>query len=79
MTFSSFRETSKPLFKVLKIMNIYEINLYLITNFICLHCYGKLQEPIRLLTRIIQGHLKKYTLILKEQVMENFLFNMEEQ
>ena len=32
-TFSSFRETSQPLFKLLKIMNIYEINLYLIANF----------------------------------------------
>ena len=45
MTFSSFRETSKPLFKVLKIMNIYEINPYLrIANFIYLHCCGKLQD-----------------------------------
>ena len=79
MTFLSFRETFKPLFKVLKIMNIYEVNLYLIANFIYLHCYGKLQEPIRLLTRIIQGQHKKYTLILKEQIMENFLFNIEEQ
>ena len=34
MTFSSFRETSQPLFKILKIMNIYEIHLYLIANFI---------------------------------------------
>ena len=33
MTFSTFRETSQPLFKLSKIMNTYEINLYLIANF----------------------------------------------
>ena len=42
MTFPSFRETSQPLFKLLKIMNIYEINLYLTANFMYLHNYGKL-------------------------------------
>ena len=45
MTFSSFRETSQPLFKLLKKMNIYEINLNLIANFMYLHYYGKLSEP----------------------------------
>ena len=45
MTFSSFRETSQPLFKLL-IMNIYEINLYLIANFMYLHYYGKLPETL---------------------------------
>ena len=44
MTFSGFRETSKPLFKLLKVMNIYEINLYLNENFMYLHYYGKLPE-----------------------------------
>ena len=44
MTFSSFRETSQPLIKLLKIMNIYEINLYLIANFMYLHYSGKLPE-----------------------------------
>ena len=44
MTFPSFRETSQPLFKLLKIMNIYEINLYLFANFMYLHNYGKLPE-----------------------------------
>ena len=44
MTFSSFQETSQPLFKLLKIMNIYEINLYLIANFMYLHYYDKLPE-----------------------------------
>ena len=45
MTFSSFRETSQPLFKsVLKKINIDEINLYLTANFIYLHYYGKLPE-----------------------------------
>ena len=29
MTFSSFQETSHPSFKLLKVMNVYEINLYL--------------------------------------------------
>ena len=43
-TFSSFRETSQPLFKLLKIMNIHEINLYLIANFMYLHYYGKRPE-----------------------------------
>ena len=43
-TFSSFRETSQPLFKLLKIMNIYEINLCLIANFMYLHYYGKRPE-----------------------------------
>ena len=28
---------------------------------------------------IILGQLQKYTLILKEQIMENFLFSIEEQ
>ena len=32
------------MFKLLKIMNIYEINLYLIANFMYLHYYGKLAE-----------------------------------
>ena len=40
MTFSSFRDTSQPLFKLLKIMNIYETNLYLIVNFVYLHSYN---------------------------------------
>ena len=44
MTFSGFRETSKPLFKLLKVMNIYEINLYLNENFMYLHYYGKRPE-----------------------------------
>ena len=44
MTFSSFCETYQPLFELLKIMNIYEINLYLIANFMYLHYYGKLPE-----------------------------------
>ena len=44
MTFSSFRETSQPLFKLLKILNIYETNLYLIANFMYLHYYGKRPE-----------------------------------
>ena len=45
MTFSSFRETSQPLFKsVLKKINIDEINLYLTANFMYLHYYGKLPE-----------------------------------
>ena len=30
-------------------------------------------------TPIILGQLQKYTLILKEQIMENLLFNIEEQ
>ena len=42
MTFSRFCETSQPLFELLKIMNIYEINLYLIANSMYLHYYGKL-------------------------------------
>ena len=41
MTFSGFRETSQPLFKLLKVMNIYEINLYLNENFMYLQYYGK--------------------------------------
>ena len=44
MTFSDFGETSKPLFKLLKVMNIYEINLYLNENFMYLHNYGKRPE-----------------------------------
>ena len=44
MTFSGFQETSQPSFKLLKIMNVYEINLYLIVNFMHLHYYGKLPE-----------------------------------
>ena len=44
MTFSGFRETSKPLVKLLKVMNIYEINLYLNENFMYLHYYGKRPE-----------------------------------
>ena len=44
MTFSSFRETSHLLFELLKIMNIYKINLHLMANFMYLHYYGKLPE-----------------------------------
>ena len=44
MTFSSFRKTSQPLFKLFERMNIYEINLYLIANFMYFHYYGKLPE-----------------------------------
>ena len=79
MTFSSFRETSQPLFKLLKKMNIYEINLNLIANFMYLHYYGKLSEPFNDYFVIndswpstILGQLQKYTSILKEQIMENF-------
>ena len=86
MTFSSFRETFQPLFKLLKIMNIYEINLYLIANFMYLHYYGKHPETFDnyfvkmiLYTPIVLGQLQKYTLNLKEQIMENFLFSIEEQ
>ena len=32
------------MFKLLKIRNIYEINLYLIANFMYLHYFGKLPE-----------------------------------
>ena len=44
MTFSSFRETSQPSFKLLKVMNIHEMNLFLTANFMYLHNYGKLPE-----------------------------------
>ena len=30
-------------------------------------------------TPLILGQIQKYTLILKEQIMENFLFTIEEQ
>ena len=46
MTFSIFRETCQPLFKLLKILNIFEINLYLIVNFMYLHYYGKRPETL---------------------------------
>ena len=67
MTFSSSSfSTSQPLFKLLKIMNIYEINLYLIANFMYLHYYGKLPETFNhyflimiVYTAIILGQLQK--------------------
>ena len=46
MTFSSFRETCQPLFKILKILNIFEINLYLTANFMYLHYHGKCPETL---------------------------------
>ena len=80
MTFSSFRETCQPLFKLLQI-NILEIKLYLIANFMYLHYYGKRPETLNDYF-VINGsihykntavdQLQKYKLILKEQITENF-------
>ena len=81
MTFSSFRETCQPLFKLLKILNILEIKLYLIANFMYLHYYGKRPETLNdyfVINGSIHyknttvGQLQKYKLILKEQITENF-------
>lgn len=51
-----------------------------------LHYYSKLPETfdnyfIKMIvhTLIILGQLQKYTLNLEEQIMENFLFTIEEQ
>ena len=65
---------------------MYEINLYLIADFMYLHYHGKLPETFidyfiisDSILSYNKGQLQKYTLILKEQIMENFLFSIEEQ
>ena len=39
-----------------------------------LHYYGKLPETFN---HYFVGQLENYTLILKEQIMENFLFSID--
>ena len=87
MTFSSFRETSQPLFKLLKIMNVYETNLYLIANFMYLHYCGKRPEtfdnyfvPKRIVyTPIILGvkrtNFEKFSLQYRGAIIWNSLPN----
>ena len=42
MTFSKYREESRPIFVLLKLMNIYELNMYFIALFMYLYFHDKL-------------------------------------
>ena len=42
MTFSKYREESRPIFVSLKLMNIYDLNVYFIAPFMYLYFHDKL-------------------------------------
>ena len=52
MTFAKFRDESKPLFLALDILNIYELNLYLITLFMYSYFNDNLPEYFLNYTRL---------------------------
>ena len=52
MTFSKYRQKSRPLFLSLELLNIYELNIYQIVSFMYSHCshyHGNLPLAFRVI------------------------------
>ena len=86
MTFSNYTEESRPLFKSLKIIDIYELNTYLTRIF--MYWYSHSNLPAYFINFFVQNESihfhntrsakKKYTMNLNEQIMQNFLSDVKE-
>ena len=85
ITFSNYTEESRPLFKSLKILDIYELNTYLTGIFMYWYYHGNL--PAYFINFFVQNEsihsyntrsATKYTLNLNEQIMQNFLSGVKE-
>ena len=75
MTFSTYTEKSVPIFKSLKILNIFELNTYLIAVFMYSYHRSFLDNLLIIIVYIptIRDQLRTYILNFEKQMMANIL------
>ena len=86
MTFSRYRKETGPIFTSLKLLKIYQLNLFFTAQFmysyfmIAYQCSTKTisQQMIKFIHTIHDQH-RIYTLLINGQIMVNFLLSTEEQ
>ena len=82
MTFAKYKENSTPLFLSLKILNIYELNIYMYLMALFMYSYFNENLPSyfnnyfklnEMIIVTILGQPQIYLLTIKGQIMGNFL------